>query len=77
MAFIAKGTCLVRRFKRPKVCPVACGCDGSGLPGQKRDLQTVSAVTRSNWWRRKNDDEDDDGDDDDDDDDDNDDDVYM
>jgi len=26
------------------VCPVACGCDGSGLPGQKRDLQTVSAV---------------------------------
>eukprot|EP00435_Cladocopium_sp_Y103_P017416 s5332_g4.t1 len=26
------------------VCPVACGCDGSGLPGQKRDLSTVSAV---------------------------------
>ncbi|CAK8987236.1 Hypothetical protein (Fragment) [Durusdinium trenchii] len=26
------------------VCPVACGCDGSGLPGQKRDLATVSSV---------------------------------
>ncbi|CAJ1383315.1 unnamed protein product [Effrenium voratum] len=26
------------------VCPVACGCDGSGLPGQKRDLTSVSSI---------------------------------
>ena len=26
------------------VCPVACGCDGSGLPGHKRDMSTVGAV---------------------------------
>ena len=26
------------------VCPVACGCDGSGLPGHKRDMATVGAV---------------------------------
>jgi len=26
------------------ICPVACGCDGSGLPGQKRDMATVARV---------------------------------